>query len=140
MLDTGVDGSSREFAVRPGWNVLDELERHRGRQRPRNAGRRRDRGPLEGPSGVSGYCRRCTILPIKVLDHTGQGSGANIAAGIVWAVEHGARVVNLSFVLSVADPAVTGAIGYANDHGVAVVAATGNSGGRSSGIRPLIPA
>jgi len=78
---------------------------------------------------VGGYCQRCSILPVKVLDGAGRGSGANVAAGIVWAVEHGAKVVNLSFVLDVADPAVTGAIDFAVGHGVAVVAATGNSGG-----------
>jgi serine protease len=129
VLDTGVDGSSHEFSVRPGWNVLTNSADTRDDNGHGTLVAGVIAGRSRGRSGVSGYCRRCTILPVKVLDHTGQGSGANIAAGIVWAVDHAARVVNLSFVLSTADPAVTDAIGYANDHGVAVVAATGNSGG-----------
>jgi cell wall-associated protease len=35
-------------------------------------------------------------MPIKALDAKGSGDTVNVALGIVWAVDHGARVLNLS--------------------------------------------
>jgi Subtilase family len=64
-----------------------------------------------------------------VLDAGGQGSGTTIAAGIDWAVAHGADVINMSFTLDHADPAVETAVASAVTHGVLVVAAAGNGGG-----------
>jgi hypothetical protein len=129
VLDSGVDPSGRDLSIRPGWNVLTSS----GDTRDDNGHGTQVAGVIagraSGPRGVGGYCVRCTILPVKVLDRDGRGSGADIASGIVWAVDHGARVVNLSFVLDAADPGVTKAIDYATDHGVVVVAATGNGGG-----------
>jgi subtilisin family serine protease len=50
-----------------------------------------------------------------------------MADGIRWAVDHGASVINLSLVLSGDDATVRGAVGYAIDKGVLVVAAAGNA-------------
>jgi subtilisin family serine protease len=50
------------------------------------------------------------------------------AAGIVWAVNHGARIVNLSIGGAQTSPVERDAIGYALSHGVLVVAAAGNTG------------
>ncbi|OAI56003.1 hypothetical protein AYO48_02160 [Gaiella sp. SCGC AG-212-M14] len=47
-------------------------------------------------AGVAGICWRCLVMPIKVLDSKGNGDDTLITAGIVWAVNHGARVLNLS--------------------------------------------
>ena len=46
--------------------------------------------------GVAGHCWSCRILPVKALDETGAGSAASVGAGIRWAVDHGADIVNLS--------------------------------------------
>jgi len=46
--------------------------------------------------GGAGICSRCSVMPIKVLDATGSGNDTVIAAAIVWATDHGARVINLS--------------------------------------------
>jgi subtilisin family serine protease len=79
--------------------------------------------------GVAGACWACSIMPIKVLDANGVGSSASVAQGIRWAVDHGANIINMSFVLSEPDADVKDAIAYAHAHGVLVVAAAGNSGG-----------
>jgi hypothetical protein len=76
--------------------------------------------------GVAGYCWRCSIMPIKVLDANGRGSGAQIGAGITWAAEHGAAVINLSFTLDHSDPLVETAVEDALARGALVVAAGGN--------------
>ena len=78
--------------------------------------------------GVAGACWNCLVMPIKVLDGSGAGSAASVAAGIRWAADHGANVINLSFVLSGPDTGVEAAIADAHAHGVLVVAAAGNAG------------
>src|SRR5206468_9137630 len=40
--------------------------------------------------GAAGVCWRCSVMPVKVLDSHGTGDDTVIAAGIVWAVDHGA--------------------------------------------------
>jgi subtilisin family serine protease len=78
--------------------------------------------------GLAGVCWACSLMPVKVLDSTGSGKTSTIAAGIVWAVDHGARVVNMSF----GGPATTGtleaAVSYAARKDAVLVAAAGNSG------------
>ncbi len=76
--------------------------------------------------GVAGVAPGATILPVKVLSGAGFGSSAWIAAGIDYAVDEGAQVINLS--LGGGYSAIIHAIKKARDHGVIVVAAAGNSG------------
>jgi len=78
--------------------------------------------------GGAGACSRCSVMPIKVIAADGSGNAGDVALGIVWAADHGARVINLSFVLSGPDDGVTSAIGYAQARGAVVVAAAGNAG------------
>jgi hypothetical protein len=68
------------------------------------------------------------ILPIRVLDSTGQGEMINVADGIKWAVDHGAKIINLSLGTSAGadSPEVDDAFTYANQHGVVIVCAAGN--------------
>jgi hypothetical protein len=84
-------------------------------------------GGRPGPTGEAvGICWWCTIIPVRVLDASGSGNGDAIAAGIRWAADSGARVINLSVVLNGSIPAVADAIVYAESHDVLVVAAAGN--------------
>jgi hypothetical protein len=77
-------------------------------------------------SGNAGYCPGCRIMPVQI----GTDSGAyvsDMAAGIIWAADHGARVENLSWAGSSTSSALTNAVAYARSKGVVVVAASGNS-------------
>ena len=76
------------------------------------------------------------VLPVEVLDDCGNGTTAGVAAGVRWAADAGADVLNLSLTGSGPDPAVSSALAYARARGVLVVAAAGNQGGQ----RPAFPA
>jgi subtilisin family serine protease len=80
---------------------------------------------LEGQAGI---CWVCSLMPVKVLDSTGSGKTSTIAAGIVWAVDHGARAINMSFGGPSGTSALEAAVAYATSRGIALVAAAGNSG------------
>lgn len=85
--------------------------------------------------GVAGVAWNVGLLPVRVLARirntatgrvSGSGSAANIAAGIRWAVDNGARVINMSLG-GYADTTVEReAIAYAVSRGVVVVAAMAN--------------
>jgi subtilisin family serine protease len=54
-------------------------------------------GEGQNATGISGVNWSCTILPVKVLDADGMGTAADIAEGLIYAAEHGAQVINMSF-------------------------------------------
>ena len=78
--------------------------------------------------GIAGYCWACSIMPVRVAAGREGTVAGNIGAGIRWAVDHGARIVNVSLASNEADINEYGAVEYALDHGVLVVAAAGNTG------------
>ena len=78
--------------------------------------------------GIAGVAPMATIIPVRVLGETGSGWNIDVAAGITWAVDSGAEVVNLSLGSTWRSSAVSNAIAYAVSRGVVVVAAAGNDG------------
>jgi subtilisin family serine protease len=77
-------------------------------------------------TGVAALCWGCSILPVKVLDANASGSYSNIASGITYAADHGAKVINLSLGGSSASSILQSAVDYAVGKGSVVVAASGN--------------
>jgi serine protease len=83
--------------------------------------------------GLAGLAFSARIMPVRVLDTEGEGEASTIAEGVIFAVRHGAQVINLSLEFS---PGVTAsdipelieALHYAHRHRVLVVAAAGNEG------------
>ena len=93
--------------------------------------------------GVAGLAYSACIMPVKVLDDNGSGSFADIAEGIYYAVDNGARVINLSLGTAARygitnDPVFDTALDYAYDKNVTVVCASGNDGSRKNISYPAI--
>lgn len=81
----------------------------------------------DNAEGMAGAAWGVGIMPVHLSD-TASSSIEDEIEGLVWAVEHGADVINLSLGSSEPDLAELDAIRYAIDSGVTVVAAAGNAG------------
>src|SRR4051794_29488571 len=88
--------------------------------------------------GIAGAAPNVKILPVRVLDASGAGYSSNVADGVIWAADHGARVINLSLGGTVPSAGTRTAIQYANSKGAIVVAAAGN--GAQQGNQAIYPA
>jgi serine protease len=78
--------------------------------------------------GLAGAAWNAKILPVRVLDQCGDGFDSDVGAGIVWAADHGATVVNLSLGGPDPSPPLQAALQYAVGKGIPVVVAAGNDG------------
>jgi len=78
--------------------------------------------------GGAGINWNASIINVKVDDAKGVLSTANIAKGIMWAADNGARIINLSLGMTADSITLKNAIDYAYNKGVAIFAASGNDG------------
>jgi subtilisin family serine protease len=85
-------------------------------------------GARVSAAGQSGLCPACSLMSIRILDARGYGTTSTIAAGIVRAVNGGARVLNLSVGSTGSTETMADAVRYGLDHGAVLVAAAGNDG------------
>lgn len=81
--------------------------------------------------GVAGIAPGASIMPIRVLDANGSGTYADVADGIRFAADNGAKVINLSLGGSTGATYLEEALAYAYGKGVTIVAASGNNGSGS---------
>ena len=79
-----------------------------------------------GIAGV-GYAG-VSVMPVKVLGADGLGQDSAVVEGVVYAADHGADVILMSFSNPGASAALQAAVDYAWSRGVVLVAATGNDG------------
>jgi serine protease len=137
VIDSGVDAGHVDLQgqVLPGLDLVDsggdgdtDLVGHGTTVAAIIAGRGDDN------AGVVGIAPKAKILPVRVLDRENRYDDAIIVAkGVRWAVDHGARVINLSLGGNGSSPALAAALDYAFAKDVVVVACTGNASASTSG-------
>jgi hypothetical protein len=87
--------------------------------------------------GITGVAPNAKIMPVRVLAAVGSGEPISAAAGIRYAADNGANVINLSLGNDFfPSTQLNDAIEYANNKGSVVVMAAGNLGD----IQPAYPA
>jgi Subtilase family len=130
ILDTGLKTaglSDFDGQVLTGWNVLSNSSNttsqagNHGTYVAGAAGLALDNG-----IGSAGFCPGCRIMPVQV----GTDSGAylsDLATGLTWAADHGARVANMSWAGTSTSSTLQSAINYAHSKGLVLTAAAGNS-------------
>lgn len=130
VVDSGVDTAHPDLEANllPGYNAIqpsaEPLDDHG--HGTRMAGIAAARG--FDAFGVIGLAPEARLLPVKALDASGHGTYADVARGIIEAVDRGARVVSLSLGGPVSSFTLSSAVDYAVSRGVVVVAAAGNAG------------
>jgi type VII secretion-associated serine protease mycosin len=130
VLDSGVDSGHPDLAgqVLPGVDLVDATTD--GRADPVGHGTTVAAliaGRSDDGHGVVGLAPKAKILPVRVLNKENRYDDATtVANGVRWAVDHGARVVNLSLGGTGTSEALAEALDYAFDKDVVVVACTGN--------------
>jgi type VII secretion-associated serine protease mycosin len=140
VVDTGVDGGHPDLAGKtvPGFNAFA----NNGNANDDNGHGTAVAGLIAANTdngiGIAGLCWGCRIMPIKSLNRNGGGSDATVASGIRWAVDNGARVINLSLGGSGESQTLREAVDYALARGIVVIAASGNE--RQEGNAPNYPA
>ncbi|GAB3028251.1 S8 family peptidase [Spirosoma pulveris] len=80
--------------------------------------------------GIDGVADNVQIMPVSVVPANGDERDKDVANGIRYAVENGAKVINMSFGkrLSPFKEQVDAAIRFAEEHDVLIVHAAGNNG------------
>ena len=130
VLDSGID-THEEFASRltEGWNVpdgtdsfADECSSHGTHVTGIMA------AEGDNDQGVAGVNWGCRIMPVVVVDGC-TGFESWVAEGIIWAVDRGADIINMSLQYSAGNQLLADAVAYAHAAGVIQVAAAGNTGG-----------
>ena len=87
-------------------------------------------------AGMAGICWACKILPIKVVGADGRGLDSTLAAGLVYAADQGAKIINVEIVADAPSRTLQDAVAYAQGKGALVIASAGNQLSRF----PIYPA
>jgi thermitase len=118
VLDTGIDEDNRDLADKVVAEVnftdsptSDDLYGH----------------GTHMAGTIAAIAPECRLMNVKVADDVGKCQAPIVARGIVWAVNHGAKVINVSLCMR-SSPDLEGAVNYAWSQGVVIVAAAGNAG------------
>lgn len=128
VVDTGVDLDHPEFAGQlvQGHNMIEDSDH----PQDDNGHGTHVAGVVvartNNVEGVAGMNWNSRVMPVKALDADGTGSVFDIADGIRWAVDHGAKVINLSLGEYEDSDYLRQAVQYAAANDVLVVAAMGN--------------
>lgn len=129
IIDTGVDSSHPDLSgnLIAGWNIYSgnsdtsDVYGH-GTAVAGTAG-----ASSNNATGVASVCWNCWLMPIRVSASDGTASYSNLASGIIWGADHGARVANISYVVS-GSSTVTAAAQYLWNKGGVTVSSAGNYG------------
>lgn len=89
-------------------------------------------GETNNSIGVAGVAGGCKIMPVKVMDSSGNMTFTSIANGVTYAADNGASVISMSLGAEGGTeegdyPATDNALDYAYNAGCVILAATANS-------------
>ena len=127
IIDTGIDPSHPDLASKlvAGWNTYDNTS---------NWGDYYGHGTKvagtvaavsNNGAGVASVCWNCLIMPVRAAANDGSATYSALASGLTWAADHGARVANISYIVTTS-ATVTSAAQYFQSRGGVVTSSAGN--------------
>ncbi|RIJ69382.1 S8 family peptidase [Rummeliibacillus sp. POC4] len=117
VLDTGIDTNHPllRFSIKNGFDAIH------------NKSFEDDHGHGTHVSGIIVQnTPQLKIVPVKVLDANGQGDVYSVVKGIYYAIDQDVDAMNMSFGIKDDIPIMKEAIDKAVDHGIMIIAASGN--------------
>ena len=140
VIDSGADLNAPDLADKApsGWSVLSRSSRVRDRLGHGTFVASLAAGSVTNGAGISGFGGDARLLVVQAIDADGYITDVDEAAAIVYAVKHGAKIVNLSIGGDETSDVERRAIRWATGRGVLVVAAAGNE--HDQGNLPEYPA
>lgn len=129
VIDSGINAKHPEFAGRlvPGYDFTDKDSQPEDISGHGTHVAGIIAAALDNRQGIAGVCPNCRLMPIKVLDKYNVGTWSLLAQGILFAADHGARIINISVGAAIPSQTVQSAISYAIETGAVIVAAAGNN-------------
>ena len=128
VLDTGVAADHIDLAgkVLPGYNFISDSENTDDDYGHGTFVASIAAANTNDGIGMAGVCWQAKILPVKVMDSSGRGDFLSIGAGLKYAADQGARVINMSFGAFSSSFVLQDFCQYAFQKGCVLVAAAGN--------------
>ena len=129
ILDSGIDSTHPDLApnIVPGYNVYDnntntsEVCGHGTKVAGAAA------AINNNAAGVSGVAGQAKIMPVRITDLSCYAYFSSTANGIIYAADHGARVVNVSYGYTPLSTAAQSAANYLRSKGGLLFDSTGNN-------------
>ncbi|MBE0566516.1 MAG: S8 family serine peptidase, partial [Krumholzibacteria bacterium] len=128
IIDSGVDLAHEEFAGRivAGYDFVHDDDDPTDDHGHGTACAGIAAAAAGSGQGIAGVGWNLRIMPVKVLDQSGDGAFGDVASGVVWAVDQGALVLSLSLGSYLYSSLIEDAVAYAHQAGCAVFCAAGN--------------
>jgi hypothetical protein len=135
LIDSRVDTKQPDFAGR----IVETYDAGCGANAPPDGHGTGMAGAIAAHVGLVGVAPDAKIMAICAFGAGSNGSpqatSASIIRGLDYAIEHGAKIVNMSFA-GPQDPALAQELQVAREKGILVVAAAGNAGANSPPLYP----
>lgn len=137
VIDTGIDAAHSDLSgeVEAGYNFVDNTSNTADDNGHGTHVAGIIAATTNNNNGIASIGYKGLLMPVKVLDSTGSGTYANLASGIIYAADNGAKIINMSLGGSSASSTLQSAVNYAEQKGVIIVAAAGNNG-NSAAVYP----
>jgi subtilisin family serine protease len=129
VIDTGADVLAPSIAAKSPvtWNVADALSTVHDTVGHGTFVASLAAGALSDANGLSGFGGDARLMIVQANRGNTAFTDIDESSAIVWAVDHGANIINLSIGGTQTSQLERNAIAYATQHGVLLVAAAGNS-------------
>jgi subtilisin family serine protease len=127
-VDTGADVTAPDLAAKSPatWNVLTQSRDVRDANGHGTFVASLAAGSVTNSEGIAGFGGDARLLVVRAGRSDGSFTDVDEAAAVVYAVDHGARIVNLSLGGPTTSETERAAIDYAAEKGVLLVTAAGN--------------
>jgi subtilisin family serine protease len=136
VIDSGVDPNHPDLMLVPGYNFLGGNTDTRDVLGHGTAVAGAAAALGNSGIGVSGVTWTNPVMPLVTVTSSNTGTVSDTSSAIIYAADHGARVINISLGWTGVSSTMQNAVDYAWNRGLVIVASAGNNGNSS----PIYPA